>query len=227
VIRFLPSLPGYVYATEKGNTIVVNQFVAGKAKIQLSDGEVEIIQKTNYPWDGSVKILCTPKNKSGSTAKRYTLKIRQPEKNQYESYEADWTKPAEFNVVRKLETKRIIANPHVVTNRGRVAIQRGTLVYCFEECDNKVPIKEIELPRDPQFKEEFRKDLLGGIVVLKCKNADGQELTAIPYYAWDNREMGAMTVWVRQEGLPESTPPDTGTALYAELKPETLHSGNE
>lgn len=101
----------------------------------------------------------------------------------------------------EMATVRMIANPHVTADRGRVAIQRGPLVYCFEQCDNEVPVDKIVLARDPEFKETFEKDLLGGVMVIKCKNADGRELTAVPYFAWDSREPGKMAVWVRQEGL--------------------------
>jgi hypothetical protein len=93
--------------------------------------------------------------------------------------------------------------------------------------DNEVPVLKINLARDPEFKEEFRKDLLGGIVVLKCKNADGRELTAIPYYAWDHRQPGAMAVWVRQQGLSKSKPVETKNALYTELKSEMLRPDSE
>jgi hypothetical protein len=63
-------------------------------------------------------------------------------------------------------------------------------------------------------------------MVLKCKNADGRELTAIPYFAWDHREPGAMAVWVRQQGL-SKTQPDWGDRfpLYRELRPEMLSDG--
>jgi hypothetical protein len=122
---------------------------------------------------------------------------------------------------------RLVANPKVTADNGRVAIQRGAIVYCFEQADNDVPVAKIMLARDPQFKEEFQKDLLGGIVVLKCKNADGRELTAIPYYAWDHREPGAMAVWVRQQGLSKKNPVETKNALYTELKPEMLRPDSE
>jgi len=121
--------------------------------------------------------------------------------------------------------KRMIANPKVEADRGRVAIQRGPLVYCFEQVDNEVPVLQIRLAKDPEFKEEFKPDLLGGIMVLKCKNADGRELTAIPYYAWDHREPGPMAVWVRQQGLSRTQPNWTDSALYKELQPEILVDG--
>ncbi|GHT11166.1 hypothetical protein FACS1894170_04360 [Planctomycetales bacterium] len=222
VVRFAPSLPGYQYAVDKDGALVVNQFVTGTATVQLPDGEVKIEMKTNYPWDGNYEILLTPKRKAGASAEKYEFRVRQG--TFYDKNEAAWNVPHRYTSEVKLDTKRIIANPKVVADLGRVSIQRGPVVYCFEQIDNEVPVAQIKLPRDPQFTEEFRKDLLGGVVVIKCKNADGKELTAVPYYAWDSRQAGAMAVWVKQQGLSKSKPVDTGNSLYTELKSEMLSS---
>ena len=231
VVRFVPSLPGYQYATQ-GNTIIVNHFVAGETAIELPEGVVKLKQETNYPWQGNVKLTfeSTPKP---NAAKEFTLNIRVPgwKDGKGSSYidpiRIPWGETFVQNVDFPMETKRMISHPNVVTNRGRVALQRGPLVYCFEQIDNEVPVLQIRLARDPEFKEEFKPDLLGGIVVLKCKNADGQELTAVPYYAWDHREPGAMAVWVRQAGLSRQQPPTTEDNLYAELTSGMLRPDDE
>jgi hypothetical protein len=235
LVRFIPSLPEYVYATE-GNTIFVNQFVSGQATIQLPDGEVKITQQTNYPWDGVVNFSFERKPNTGA-AKTFDVKIRQPQwlgtnKADYSvTHHILWNKSDNLTEINTnkfpMQIKRIIAHPQVVADRGRVAIQRGPLVYCFEQVDNEIPVQKIILARNPEFKEEFRKDLLGGIVVIKCKNADGKELTAVPYYAWDNREMGAMNVWVKQQGLSKTQPVSTRERLYTELKPEMLRPDSD
>ena len=245
VVRFVPSLPGYQYAVE-GNSIYVNQYIAGTATIQLPEGEVTIKQETNYPWDGKVMCYITNKPKEGGGKGMFKVVLRQPGWRQRDTstsggyggaIEAGWDVPEENPTIKStatlgtdfgMEAKRMIAHPNVVANRGRIAIQRGPLVYCFEQTDNEVPVLQIRLARDPEFKEEFKPDLLGGIVVIKCKNADGRELTAIPYYAWDHREPGAMAVWVRQVGLSRQQPPQTTKdSLYAELTPEMLLSEDE
>ncbi|MDR1491948.1 MAG: glycoside hydrolase family 127 protein [Planctomycetaceae bacterium] len=234
VIRFLPSLPGYQY-TVAGNTIYVNQYIAGKATIHLPDGEVTITQTTNYPWDGVVNFKFDRKPKPGITG-TFDVKLRQPQwlgtvnGNYSVTYHVDWKQPVGAEKITMdfpLQIRRIVANPKVTADNGRVAIQRGPLIYCFEQVDNEVPVLKINLASDPEFKEEFRKDLLGGIVVLKCKNADGRELTAVPYYAWDHRAMGAMNVWVRQQGLSKTQPVSTGEQLYADLKSEMLRPDSE
>ncbi|MCL2742902.1 MAG: glycoside hydrolase family 127 protein [Planctomycetaceae bacterium] len=234
VVRFVPSLPGYQYAVE-GNTIYVNQFVSGTATLQLPDGEVTITQKTNYPWDGIVNFKFDRKPKSGVSG-TFNVKLRSPQWLGQVIYSpiihVNWVRTAEETISSDfpMEPTRMIANPKVVANRGRVAIQRGPLVYCFEQCDNEVPVLQIKLPRNPVFTEEFKDiGLPGGqkVVVLKCKNIDGKELTAIPYFAWDHRKPGAMAVWVRQQGLSKKNPPSTGDALYAVLADKMLTADEE
>ncbi|MDR0608486.1 MAG: glycoside hydrolase family 127 protein, partial [Planctomycetaceae bacterium] len=235
VVRFIPSLPGYQYAVD-GNTIYVNQFVQGKANVKLKDGEVDIEMKTDYPWDSKVelRVKANANNRSvqSDKTKRLICQIRIGSEYVTSSMLWDVTNIWDYDLQQipyelPMKPHRIIAHPKVVADNGRVAIQRGPLVYCFEQVDNEVPVLKINLARDPEFKEEFRKDLLGGIVVLKCKNADGRELTAIPYYAWDHRQPGAMAVWVKQQGLSKTQAISTQERLYAELTPEMLRPDSE
>ena len=108
------------------------------------------------------------------------------------------------------------ANPNVQADRGRVALQRGPLVYCFEQCDNPdVRVDRIVLAKDPEFKVETRRNFISSdrdndatkgaasrtVDVVTCKDAYGNTLTAVPYCVWDNRAPGRMCVWVRQAGL--------------------------
>ncbi|MDR3181309.1 MAG: glycoside hydrolase family 127 protein [Planctomycetaceae bacterium] len=211
VIRFLPSLPGYQYAVDKDNTLVINQYFTGKAKI----GNSEVDMQTDSPWNGKVRV-----NICGGDLSQKSLTIKYRAGAKYET--KNITPGQAFEIHLPCETKRIIAHPQVKNDNGRVAIQRGPIVYCFEECDNprqkiNAAVTEIKLAKDPQFRTEFKKDLLGGVTVIKCRDVAGKELTAVPYYVWDNRTMGAMTVWVRQDGLDEKRPPDTGELLYKEF----------
>jgi len=245
VVRFVSSLPGYQYAIDKDESLVINLFVQGKATIDHpTKGKFNVEMTTDYPISGKVQI------KFSDLKQNLRFKLRIPEHmradrvtylspGMHETMASDgkgylWftatPEQNDFTVGLRIETKRMISHPNVTANRGRVAIQRGPLVYCFEQCDNEVPISQIRLARDPEFKEEFKPDLLGGMMVIKCKNADGRELTAIPYYAWDHREPGAMAVWVRQEGLPRNrTDSFSGNRfpLYMELRPDMLRPDSE
>jgi DUF1680 family protein len=110
----------------------------------------------------------------------------------------------------------------VKEDAGRVAIQRGPIVYCFEAADNDVPVQDIVLARDPKFTTEHRPDLLGGVTVIRAQTRDGKSVTAIPYYAWDHRKPGPMVVWVKQDGKSKTPPADDPAwqgKLYRPLEP--------
>jgi DUF1680 family protein len=89
-----------------------------------------------------------------------------------------------------------------VENTGKIALERGPLVYCAEGIDHQGKALDLVLPEDPQVYVEFDPDLLQGLVTIKGKvlqNGNLQELKAIPYYAWSHRGVGEMTVWLNQE----------------------------
>lgn len=110
---------------------------------------------------------------------------------------------------------RLAAHPQVRENAGRVALQRGPLVYCLEEADNGPVLTDIVLPLEPEFQTTFDPELLGGVVTIEAeayRSADDDQrlyrpfsaalrkvrIKAIPYYAWNNRGVGEMLVWIRQ-----------------------------
>jgi DUF1680 family protein len=83
--------------------------------------------------------------------------------------------------------ERVIAHPFVSQLQGRVALQRGPLLYCAEGVDNSGNM-DVVLAADPQFRDDYRADVLGGVVTLVGRTQDGGTLRAVPYYAWDNRQ---------------------------------------
>ena len=237
IVRLIPSVPGYVYATGDDG-IYVNLFVAGTSKLDWKQ-PVAIEQQTQYPWDGQVKLTVTPEKPA-----EFTLHVRIPGwchsatmtvagqpvedlniQKGYARVTRTW-KPGdvvELNLPMPIE--RIQANPNVVDDRGRVAVQRGPLVYCFEGVDNGPNVARLVLARDPKFVAERADDLLGGITVIKGVDRLGHEIMAIPYYAWDHREPGLMAVWVYQDGKsknPATDDPSWTGILYRTLDPSTL-----
>ena len=109
------------------------------------------------------------------------------------------------------------AHPAMRENIGRVAIQRGPLVYCLEQADNNVPLHRIVLPKDAKLEVRFEPDLLDGVAVIdgdvfSSDDSDWDDLyrvseekrkrfkiIAIPYFTWDNRQPGEMRVWLRTD----------------------------
>ena len=99
-------------------------------------------------------------------------------------------------------TRRVLAHEAVEADRGRVAIERGPLVYCAEGADNNFDVLNAQVSDDSLFVAEKRPNLLGGVVTLstKAKLQDGKEvpLVLIPYYAWCNRGANLMEVWFKR-----------------------------
>ncbi len=100
--------------------------------------------------------------------------------------------------------RRILANEKVEADRGKVTLMRGPMVYCLEAADQPdVNLPRLILPRAAEMTAKHRSDLLSGVTVLEGEAlADGRnpvKVTAIPYYAWQNRSKGAMTVWIQEK----------------------------
>jgi uncharacterized protein len=234
--RTFASLPGYFYSTSKDG-LYLHLYDNSQLDWHLDDGTgLKVVQKTNYPWDGTAEITVTP---AKSTEFTFYLRIpgwsdrtvvtvngklaSQATPGEYLALQRRWS-PGDTIAVKFGMTPQVIAaNPRVVEDYGRVAVQRGPIVYCLEQLDQPegVVLSDVSLDLRPSsasaFHEELRKDLLGGIVVLKHSGAVSEksssrdalyyrysvegakdrqvELRFIPYYAWANRAATPMQVW--------------------------------
>ncbi len=238
VVRFLPSIPGYVYARD-GDGIFVNLYVAGSGEVPLGGSTVKITQETDYPWDGKVSLTVWPQEPT-----TFGVNLRVPQwcdeprlaaageavekldiHEGYARVRREWKPGDVIELELPMEIKRMEAHPNVQAGRGRAALQRGPIVYCFEAVDNGELVRNLMLPHDPNFVAEHRPDLLGGVTVVKGVDRKGNPITAVPYYAWDHREPGGMVVWVRQDGksrTPDVDDPKWEGKLYRPLDPATL-----
>ncbi len=98
-----------------------------------------------------------------------------------------------------MPVEKVRAREEVEANRGRVALQRGPLVYCAEQADNSgLRYDAFSIASDAVFAATHRPELLGGVTVLSGLTEDGTSCRLIPYYAWDNRDAGYMQVWIRE-----------------------------
>ena len=106
-----------------------------------------------------------------------------------------------------MEVRRVLADERVTENNGRVAIERGPVVFCAEGIDNNGKTENIILPDDSKLTSRYVNDLIGGIAVIegKAKTTDTtgatflSDFTAIPYFAWLNRGNGEMDIWLHRE----------------------------
>ncbi len=229
--RLLASLGAYIYATE-GDALYVNLYAASRAQAHLPSGSVTLLQETEYPWDGHVRLTWECR---GPMLARLALRIpgwcrhadvtlngqawngpRLLNKG-YLEIERTWSPGDVVSLELTMPVERIYSRPEVRANAGRVALQRGPLVYALESCDNGPNLDALMLPRDAALEAHREPDLLGGVVIVEADGlraaAEGgpnelyfrrptrtraARLTAVPYYAWANRAPGEMLVWMRE-----------------------------
>ena len=246
VVRFLPSLPGYVYATNDDG-VFVNLYVQNEATVPVKGQSVRITQDTDYPWDGKIKLTVHPERPGPFSiflripawcdASTATLKVNGdrikelPVHNGYSPVRVVWKDGDTVELDLPMPVKRVKADPKVKADEGRVALQRGPIVYCLEAVDNGGRVTNLSLPPDAELKTEHRDDLLGGVTVVKGRAlARGEdetkpvEFTAIPYYAWDHRAPGEMAVWIPDDPklakpVPKPTPANTARASASHVNP--------
>lgn len=239
ITRFMASVPGYVYAQADDALYVNLFIGSTAEIKMDNNRTVKMVQQTSYPWDGAVKMNVTPdkpgtftinvripgwaRNEAApSDLYRFVDKASEPVvlrvngksvplalNNGYVSLNRNWKPNDVIELNLPMPVRRVAANEQVEADRGRIAIQRGPIVYAAEWPDNPgAHVRNLLLPDDEKLTSEFKTDLLNGVAVVKGKaialsyDAQGavvrkkQEFTAIPYYAWANRGQGQMIVWI-------------------------------
>ncbi len=250
IARFMPSIPGYVYAVRNGD-LYVNLFIQGESRLDVRGKEVRLAQETRYPWDGAITLTV-----DAGEPREFDLCIRIPgwARNQpvptdlYRFMQADestvtlsvngdnvdldldngyarinrtWNPGDRVELNLPMPVRRVFSHENVAANQGRVALQRGPLVYCAEWADNQGLARNIILPDDADLSSEYRADMFDGVQVITgqasaLKETKGgsmeispQYFTAIPYYAWAHRGKGEMMVWlarIQEEARPQRLP---------------------
>jgi DUF1680 family protein len=131
-------------------------------------------------------------------------RVDAPLANGYAVLNRTWSPGDVLSLDLPMQIRRVEADERVAEDRGKVAIERGPLVYCAEGIDNDESALDLVVPDGARFRAEHRPDLLAGVTVLEADVTDGRgrarKLTAIPYYAWSNRGSGEMRVWFPRSG---------------------------
>lgn len=236
ICRFIPSLPGYVYAM-KDDQVYVNLFLSNRAELKVNRKKLVLEQETGYPWNGDIRIRVAQGNLPFTMHLRipgwvrgavlpsdlyryadgqelgYTVTVNgEPVAGElqkgYLLIDRKWKKGDVVEVHFDMKPRVVKANGKVEADRGRVAVERGPLVYCAEWPDNDFNVHNILLNQHPSFQVVERPDLLYGIHEI---TTDAQalsydvagklavrdvKLTLIPYYAWAHRGEGDMEVWL-------------------------------
>lgn len=219
-----------MYARSAG-VVYVNMYASSVANLTLEGVSVELTQETAYPWDGHVRLLVKPAHEvsfgvnlriPGWCAGAQVSINGSPESNVgleggYWRLKRIWRRGDVVTLVLPMPAMRMLANPAVAANRGRVALQRRPIVYCLEGTDNAGHVFNLSLPRESELEPYYSAEL-GGMVALKARGrargvepwtdllytaaqpSTETEIVAIPYGLWDNRQSGEMQVWI-----PEAT----------------------
>jgi DUF1680 family protein len=209
---------------KKGNEIFANLFVASKTRFTANKHEFQIEQETRYPWEGNIKFKITTEKPVKFNFKirvpgwavnkpvpsdLYAY-MEEPLKevrlfinnepvdfktvNGYISLNKSWKNGDIVELVLPMETKKVIPNENIKEIAGKVAIERGPVVYCAEQVDNPAGVLNKGINVQAEFIPKYDETLLHGIVKL-----ESDSLTLIPYYAWSHRGLGEMEVWFKKQ----------------------------
>ncbi len=278
ITRFIASVPGYVYARQGDALYVnLFVGSTADIKLDTGR-TVKLTQETRYPWDGAVKMTVSPDRSGNFTINvrvpgwarneavpsdlyHFLDKVEEPVvlkvngkaqevslNKGYLSLKRTWKKGDVIDLVLPMPVRRVVANEQVEADSGRVALQRGPIVYCAEWPDNPDgQVRNLLLPDTAKLTAEFKAELLSGVTVIKSKafglslDAQGQvskneqDFTAIPYYAWANRGRGQMMVWipdVEAKAKPRPYPTlatmsKVSLARRTRLNPAAINDGEE
>ncbi len=229
VCRFIASFPRYIYARENDN-IFVNLFVNNVTTVKLENMSLTIQQYTSYPWEGNVRMKILPEEAEIFTVSiripgwardeaipgdlysfiqenenRINItvngeKINYDIRKGYAVIGREWKRGDEIEIYFPMEIRRVIAHNSVKADRGKVALQRGPVIYCFEGVDNNGHVLGRRIPDELTFEAEYQPGFLGGVTVLTSitDNKD-KKMQAVPYHVWSHRGVGEMAVWMDRE----------------------------
>jgi DUF1680 family protein len=220
MLRLLPSLSGYVYA-QRHDDLYINLFIGGEAGLTMEGRPLTVVQRNNYPWDGHLVFDVAPASPVAFTLRLripgwargqaipsslYSfanevvanpvvsingVKVSYRVEHGYAVLTRTWQKGDSVTMDLPMPVEKVVASAYVPEDSGKVAVQRGPLIYCAEWPDNAGKVDALRLPSGAVLRPESRADLLGGVTVLR-----GDGVTLIPYYAWANRGKGEMVVWL-------------------------------
>jgi DUF1680 family protein len=222
--RLMEELPGLIYARTAGR-VFVNLFVGSTASFPIDGVTTQITQQTDYPWSGAVKLRIDPAhplmaaisvripswalaNEPADALYRFASAIDAKPvatvngaavpmviTDGYLDIRRRWQKGDVVTLEMPMPVRRVLANDQVADDRGMAALARGPILFALEAVDNGGSLKELKLPLNVPLTSQFRADLLNGVQVVTAA-LPGRTVTAIPYYAWNNRGKGEMEVWI-------------------------------
>jgi len=224
ISRVWATIGKYIYSYNNEG-ISIHQFISSSTQISSDTlKHVKIKMDSAFPWNGKVKIVISVpgihefklKIRIPSWTENPKIKINgkeeqndfnpqpistgsgfSPYNSVFHSISREWVDSTTIELDFPMPIKILRANPKVKSNRNKIAISRGPLVYCFESPDNpSIGIPKATIDLSKKITSEFDSQLFDGIIKLFAFDKQGHSLVAIPYYCWANREPSAMQIWI-------------------------------
>jgi DUF1680 family protein len=254
LVRFLATMPGYIYAQDQRDTVYVNLYVASQSTFKVAGNDVSLAIDSEMPWSGRSQITVTANKPT-----RASIKLRVPgwARNRpapgslyafadalntpavvtvngksisatpdalgYITVDRTWKTGDSISLELPMDVRKVVADTRVKQDRGRVAIERGPIVYCAEwpDCDGGSALETLIDPR-ADVKPSVDTSLGSGVTVLNTvarrltnPRAEARPLRLVPYYLWANRGVGQMSVWLAaRELVPGDVGPAGGSIFY-------------
>jgi DUF1680 family protein len=247
LMRMRASLGGYVCAI-RNDEVFVNLYASSETKLSVSNTPVTLVQTTDYPWYGEIHLAVNPATPTKFTLSlripEWTrgqplpsdlyyyanaaptgwhvrvngIEVKVDLHDGYARLQRTWKPGDQVLLSLSMPVRRVLGNSKIAATEGKVALERGPVVYCLEGVDNNDHVFNAVLGGPETIEAVYHPELLGGVTVLDIENAehlasDGKELqknvrlTAIPYYAWNNRGTSSMTVWLERGPAPAGKNP--------------------
>ena len=248
LVRFLASMPGFIYAQDKEEAIYVNLYVSSDTAFKVNNRDLSLSVASEMPWGGTSRITVSAKEDV-----KIDIKLRVPgwarnqavpgslysyvdrvekqtrvsingktfvavvDKSGYISIDRNWKDGDVVEIEFPFEVRKVIADPKVKENRGRMAVERGPIVYCSEWPDAAGGhVLDLFFDGKAELRPSFDKEFYGGVTVIATEarkisapSAAPKAVRLIPYYLWANRGAGEMSVWL---SIVEYAIGDTGPA---------------
>jgi hypothetical protein len=235
LVRFLASMPGFIYAQDKRGAIYVNLYVSSDASFKVNNKDLSLSVDSEMPWGGTSRITVSAKEDVKADIKlrvpgwagnqpapgglySYADRVEKQtrvsingkafaavvNKSGYISLDRNWKDGDAVEIEFPFEARKVIADPRVKENRGRMAVERGPIVYCAEWPDaSGGHVLDLLFDAKSELRPSFDKEFYGGVAVIDTEarkignpSAAPKPVRLIPYYLWANRGAGEMSVWL-------------------------------
>ncbi len=232
IARLIASLGAYLYSAND-NELYVHLYIGSRITRNIGQRQVTLRQETDYPWTGTIRLTI-----ESDAPAEFTLALRDPSWSRetivrvngerletsdlkdkgYIKLKRIWNGGDTIELGMDMPVELVRPHPELREANGKIAVQRGPIVYCMEEADNGGNLRDVQLSSNAAFHGKFEPELLNGVYVLESGDAWRTDLSDvtddlyttkrygkrqtpirfIPYYSWANREEGEMTVWIRE-----------------------------